>query len=460
MKIILFFMFFSIVFSSNSISQWITWQKTYGGPHFNEGTSIVETPDGGYLAVGNDRIGQIERTLVLRLNQLGDTLWAKFLMEDFPSKIIQTLDNNYVILGAYTTVIKIDIEGNIIWQSGPFDWDKIFNTIIQTSDGGYVICGRIDSGTLSHPYLFKINSEGDSLWEKVYTDSIFFGAFYDMDIANDNNFVMVGNFSDSAFISDKLSIMKTDQLGNVIWLQRYDSLMYYTTRGIVISPDNSIIIAGSFFISKFNSTGNLNWLKLYDSLNFIDLRNVTLTKDGNYVFTGTWDSIGNFTLYTVLLKTDTSGNELWHKLFGFNNSDRGEQVKSTSDSGYVIIGRREPYLAGQIYIIKTDKNGFANPPIGIVPISNSIPENYYLSQNYPNPFNPVTNIRFSTTESEIVKLLVCDILGKELAVLVNESLKPGSYEVKFDATNFASGLYFYTLESGSFRETKKMVLIK
>jgi Secretion system C-terminal sorting domain len=98
--------------------------------------------------------------------------------------------------------------------------------------------------------------------------------------------------------------------------------------------------------------------------------------------------------------------------------------------------------------------------IGIQNISTETPSKYSLSQNYPNPFNPTTNIKFSIVNSGDVKLVVYDIQGREVRTLVNESLKPGTYEAAFDASVLNSGVYFYKLVTGNFTETKKMLLIK
>jgi hypothetical protein len=90
----------------------------------------------------------------------------------------------------------------------------------------------------------------------------------------------------------------------------------------------------------------------------------------------------------------------------------------------------------------------------------SIVEKFTLSQNYPNPFNPTTNIQFKVASKEFVKLNVFDILGKEVAVLVNGILQPGTYEAKFDGSMLSSGVYFYRLQTESYTETKSMTLIK
>ena len=101
-------------------------------------------------------------------------------------------------------------------------------------------------------------------------------------------------------------------------------------------------------------------------------------------------------------------------------------------------------------------------PIGIDPISSQIPETFALQQNYPNPFNPSTKIRYDIPKSSSgeTTLKVYDQLGREVATLVNEKLNPGSYEINWDAADYANGVYYYKLVSGSFTETKKMVLVK
>jgi len=99
-------------------------------------------------------------------------------------------------------------------------------------------------------------------------------------------------------------------------------------------------------------------------------------------------------------------------------------------------------------------------PIGITPISSEVPSKFSLLQNYPNPFNPVTNIKFDIAKSGMVKLVVYDVTGREVANLVNGELAAGSYKYDFDASSLASGIYFYKLEATGFTSIKKMILVK
>lgn len=98
--------------------------------------------------------------------------------------------------------------------------------------------------------------------------------------------------------------------------------------------------------------------------------------------------------------------------------------------------------------------------VSVRDINAAIPENYSLSQNYPNPFNPTTKIDFSLPVSGLVTLKVFNILGQEVATLMNSEMKAGNYSVDFDASKLSSGVYFYKLQAGSFTQTQKLSLIK
>lgn len=103
---------------------------------------------------------------------------------------------------------------------------------------------------------------------------------------------------------------------------------------------------------------------------------------------------------------------------------------------------------------------FVNTTVDVKEIGNKIPNNFELAQNYPNPFNPTTVINFSIPASSNVTLKVYDMLGREVASLLNETKAAGSYAVSFDASQLSSGTYIYTLTAGNFVSSKKMMLIK
>ena len=111
---------------------------------------------------------------------------------------------------------------------------------------------------------------------------------------------------------------------------------------------------------------------------------------------------------------------------------------------------------------RSNQHGFIPPdePVGIQPMNTNVPAAYNLYQNFPNPFNPVTGIKFDIAKKGNVKLVVFDMLGRELSTLINESLNPGTYQVSFDGNNLSSGVYFYKLSTDSFTEIKRMIMAK
>jgi hypothetical protein len=132
----------------------------------------------------------------------------------------------------------------------------------------------------------------------------------------------------------------------------------------------------------------------------------------------------------------------------------------TSPAGnYTHISNRLP---SQVWAVR-DNGGISYCGCmlsGINMISSEIPKTYALTQNYPNPFNPTTNINFDLPNSGFVKLIIYDLLGREITRLVNQQMQAGSYSADWDAANYPSGVYFYSLLTEDFAETKKMVLVK
>ena len=92
--------------------------------------------------------------------------------------------------------------------------------------------------------------------------------------------------------------------------------------------------------------------------------------------------------------------------------------------------------------------------------NNGIVNNFELAQNYPNPFNPSTTITFAIPQKELVSVKVYNLVGQEVATLVNREYENGVYKVNFDAGQLGSGIYFYTITAGDFKQTRKMTLLK
>jgi len=151
---------------------------------------------------------------------------------------------------------------------------------------------------------------------------------------------------------------------------------------------------------------------------------------------------------TILTRLPEPGNisavSEW-SLTGLQNGVYEWQLRAV-DAAYV--GSEIAYGEFSIGVTSTDNS------------ENSLPSDYNLEQNYPNPFNPTTTIRYSIPKEGLVTLKVYNLIGEEVATLVNEINQPGNYDVTFDAAKLSSGVYFYRLQAGSFIEIKKFLLMK
>jgi photosystem II stability/assembly factor-like uncharacterized protein len=212
---------------------------------------------------------------------------------------------------------------------------------------------------------------------------------------------------------------------------------------------NSGYIAGEFgvFFKTFNG-GNLYFSSVVpDMTNIIDMH--FISADTGFVV-----NIDGKVRFT------TDRGTSWFEDTSVTSLIAGRTVNSvnpfTNDYGYISGSN------GLLALIARDSN-----IIGIKPAYNTIPNGYKLFQNYPNPFNPSTKIRFdvASVHRTDIKLVIYDLLGREIEILVDELLQPGVYEVEWNPSGYPSGVYFYQLIVNSeqpegFKETKKMVLIK
>ena len=159
----------------------------------------------------------------------------------------------------------------------------------------------------------------------------------------------------------------------------------------------------------------------------------------------------------VMILSGVNGSTLFEYTFGSSIDQRGDRVSALqsidgNSTTELVGGCRD----GRVICF----SGGQNVPVGIHNISSVVPKEFSLLQNNPNPFNPVTTIKFNIPKLSDVKLIVYDILGKEVSRLVNTKLAAGSYTYNFNATNLSSGVYFYKIEAGNFSDIKKMVVIK
>lgn len=244
------------------------------------------------------------------------------------------------------------------------------------------------------------------------------------------------------------------------------SIFFITNIGFAVGSSGTILKT---------TNGGLNWMSdssgTMNELNSVFFRTPmlgwTVGQNGTILRTtnggGMWmrDSSGiGEDLNSVFFISDFIGYTIGHGGHIFKSTNGGmtwqmQQSPTDRDLESLVFTAVSGFACGvEGTIIKTEG------PSGISEINSKTPDKFTLSQNYPNPFNPTTDIKFSVSKASLVKLLIFDIIGREVETLVNDNLNPGTYKVSWNAGRFASGMYFFRLQAGSFVETKKMILLK
>lgn len=431
--------------------QSVTWQRTYGEGNIDYGYSIVQTPDEGYIAVGRKRINTTSFMFAMRLNKYGDTIWTKTFLANEASQIEMLSDSNYLICSGFLNdpLIKINIDGNILWT--------------KNNSGGY-IKPSIYSGFFldRESSIIKYNDSGQFIWNFDYEKYYDNGYPTDYAVRPDNSLLIIGIIDDTLSECNRF-IIRADNLGQFISVRKFNS--DYLPSKMICSESDKFTFTGDdkygAFLVKYDTLGNLIWIKNYDNgpPESVEERSLIQTIDNGYAITGYYNN-GNFNYYMRIIKTDSFGNEQFRKLYGFNDNDQAYCIRQTKDTGYVLIGIRDNYNLGDIYIVKTDKTGYANPPVSIIYNSTINLTEYQLFQNFPNPFNPETTIKFSIPKKEQVELKVYNLNGIEVKSILNATIFKGYYEINFDGGNLASGVYYCHLKTNNFKKTIKMLLIK
>lgn len=228
-----------------------------------------------------------------------------------------------------------------------------------------------------------------------------------------------------------------------------------------------------YSIGKSASHPDLDWIELYNSSSAqIDISGYKIydsggnsgTKPKMTLANGTFIPSKGFFVISTDIPTSTDPS-------GFGLSSSGEKVWLEDKTGAVIdtvtfsaMTETQTYSripdGGAWKLVSKMTKGASNGTGSSIETKNEIATAYMLKQNYPNPFNPTTKFEYSIPKAGIVSLKVYDILGNEVASLVNYFQNAGSYTADFDANNLTSGVYIYKIQSGNFVKSNKMVLIK
>jgi hypothetical protein len=449
--------------------QTITFQKTFGGLEAEYLNSVVQTPDNGYIAVGSKRISPNEYIYIVRFNAFGDSVWTKIIPGDDAMCVIKTIDGHYALCDINGRIFKFDINGNILVTGGLYDIDSRVLKLIQNQNGDYFLCGGYFP-SYYRPYLMKLNENGVYQWDSVYSDGFYDGNFRDMIISN-GKIVLTGSYSETSNLTQNVFIIMLSFNGERLFFNSGYNELYIHPTGLLESQTGSFIICGTFrinnhFIAKYSNTGMFEWIRAYDTNYRGSSKSITLDSEGNYVYTGSILDEALSRQFVVLRKTDTNGIEVWNKRYEIKGqSQRANDIKLTSDSGFVVAGVTSTFSQGDVYLLKTDKNGDLLPPIGIEPISNEIPLAFHLYQNYPNPFNPATKIKFDIPVVSYVEISIYDVNGKFIQSLLENELAAGKYIINFSSNGLSSGIYFYRLIAANNSnkkhiQSRKLILLK
>ncbi|MGA2667548.1 MAG: M14 family zinc carboxypeptidase [Ignavibacteria bacterium] len=231
--------------------------------------------------------------------------------------------------------------------------------------------------------------------------------------------------------------------------------------GWMIKSDQSHSPSHSFGYSPYPANANYS-LILAQPINILFMPVCYLT------FWQRYDLEHNYDFGYVEVSSNNGSD--WQTIASFTGTDTvwtQQTYDITSFANYTTVLKIRFRLNSDSYIQNTGwwvddikLTNYCIPPEAIPGKNKGMPDKFALGQNYPNPFNPATNIKFQLPRSEFVTITIYDVLGKKVATLLNERKNPGYYDVSFDGTNYASGMYFYKIEAGNFIDTKKMILIK
>ncbi|MFC1855785.1 hypothetical protein ACFL2A_04525 [Thermodesulfobacteriota bacterium] len=311
----------------------IRWSEYYGGEGAEFGHSMIETKDGGYLLLGYTKsFGKGEHDMYLvKTDNKGKKVWHTTYGGkgyDLGKSVIETTDGGYLLLGGTYSfgakkgdiyLLKTDTKGRALWSKRYGGENAEFaHSVIESSDGGYLILGYTKSYGLggSDMFLVKTDDEGEEKWSTTFG-----GPKNDIGKSvietKDGGYLLLGYTSSFGSGSDDMYLVKTDKKGNELWDMTYGG--------------------------RWKDLGNC----------------VIETTDGGYLMIGTTESFGMGGNDVYLVKTYENGKKKWSRTFGGKDWDAGHSVIEIKDGGYLLFGETSSYGAGKkdMYLIKTDKKG-------------------------------------------------------------------------------------------------------
>ena len=488
------------------------WAARYNGPQnsTDESRSIAVDKSGNVYVTGSsagDGTGMDYATI--KYNSSGVEQWVSrySLLQtaagDFSSSIaVDRFSNVYVTgyseggqTGTDIATIKYNSSGDSVWvqvfNTPGAGTQEMANALAVDSLGNVYVSGwRFTPGTTTNDnYLtIKYNSEGLQLWVAEYD-----GPANSNDIVNalavdGNGNVYVTGSSQNTLVSgadNDYATVKYNSSGIEQWIARFNGPGSPSSSAQDIPHSIAVDDAGNVFVTgesidingstpdyatvKYNSSGLEQWVSRYTGTQTAssDVPNsLAIDEMGNVYVTGSSGSFGGTKTDYATVKYNSLGAQQWVDRYNGppgNGSDQAKSLVMDNLGNVYVTGSSDG--SGTSVDFATIK--YSQPPTGTNQTENNLPERYSLNQNYPNPFNPCTIIRYSIPDVNLsgirgsqVQLKVYDVLGNEVAELVNEEKPAGEYSVQFNASQLSSGIYFYRIKTGSFTQTGKMILLK
>jgi len=375
----------------------ITFYKIFGGSENDYGYSVKQTTDGGYILTGSTKSygnGEYDVWLI-KTDSQGIIEWNKTFggsEYDDGRSVQQTTDGGYIITGFTSSfgngnsdvyLIKTDSQGNEEWnKTFGGNWTDHGFSVQLTTDGGYIITGNTESSENGYVLLIKTNSEGTEEWNKTFGGTKP-NSGSSVQLTTDGGYIITGSLkSSNGSVYTDVWLIKTDSQGNEEWNKTFGGNWTDYGSSVQLTTDGGYIITGyteyteqfdgDVLLIKTDSQGNQEWNKTFGGSGYFEGgHSVQQTTDGGYIIIGKTNSFGNNQQGqqghqdVYLIKTNSNGNEEWNKTFGGNTSDGGRSVQQTTDGGYIITGYTFSFGSftntSDIWLIKTDSQGNTVP---------------------------------------------------------------------------------------------------
>ncbi|HJY62730.1 MAG TPA: SBBP repeat-containing protein [Ignavibacteria bacterium] len=480
------------------------WTRTYNGPGNDDdrafgiaidrqGLNVYVTGYSTYQGINTDitTIKYSASGTQLNVNRIGDPS----NLEDRAFGIAVDRTNNVYVTGYITRPgIGRDIYTAKFNSNLVFVWhktyvgngngeDRAFGIVTDSLGLNIFITGfTTDSANGSDMITISYDSSGTERWVDIFNgesneEDRAFGIA--VDIFQAGNVYITGYSANDTLGPDYTTIKYNSANGSRIWVSKYNGSGNSSDRafGIVVDRTGNSYITGmsagagtggDYLTIKYNSSGDSVWTQRYhgDGNNTDSAAALLLSKSEEVLYV-TGMSIndtaaGKEDVFTIKYNA-LSGDSLQASRINMPPGKTDVGVNVVSDTTGNI------FIAGYTFSLTNDfdwlviKYHLGELVIGIQQISSEVPAGFALYQNYPNPFNPVTSFRFQVPVLEkksAVIIKIYDILGREIAELINDYLSSGTYEAVWNASAFASGVYFYSLISEGYIQTNKMILLK